>query len=58
MTTDYIYNPVTKSTEIERLKDALPDIYYGSAVGQFAVELSFFVIGCAVVAGIAAAFTA
>ncbi len=54
MNTEFTYNPAAQLS----LRDKLSNFYYGSAAGQFAVELTFFATGCAVIAVAAVAFTA
>lgn len=48
------YNPVHPLT----FNDKLRELYYGSAAGQLVVETGFFLVGCAVIAAFAIAFTA
>lgn len=54
MNTETTYNPVRRPT----FMDWLSDLYYGSAAGQFAIEATFLIVGCAVFAAAAVAFTA
>jgi len=58
MHTEYTYNPVARPSMIEALSEKLSDTFYGSAAGQFAIQLGFFIGGCAVIAVVAVAFTA